>query len=424
MTIRSSVGIATLCLCISAGFGQTNYTVVEIQTLGGPSSYALALNNTGTVVGFSNTSTAPNVSRAFRWTNGTIIDIGTLGGPSAQAFDINDAGQITGLAETKDSIEFNETNHAFRWHNGTMTDLGTTGGQSSRGWAINAQGFVAGASQICWVDPKNPGGPCFPVGNEYAFVWDGKAASDLGGLLGSSDSSVLGMNASAQMVGQSIVVSGASTVRHAVLWQANGDITDLGTLGGVNSWAFDVNDAGTITGFSDTPSNLAHHPFIRDVNGGPMIDIGLPPGFTSGEAIAINSAGHIVGVAFNCCEQAAFVYDGVAMHDLHDLIPPGTGWTLLEADDINDSGWIVGHGLHNGLARGFLLKPVVAGCGTDINCSGAVDVDDLLAVINAWGNCPSPCPSRQCPPDIAPAPSGNCTVDVDDLLAVINAWSP
>jgi probable HAF family extracellular repeat protein len=155
-----------------------------------------------------------------------------------------------------------------------------------------------------------------------------------------------------------------------------------------------------------------------------MIDLGLPPGFVSAEALAINSAGEIVGVAFSCCELAAFIYDGSAMHDLNELIPSGSGWTLIEATDINDSGWIVGRGLHNGLARGFLLKPVVAGCGPDINCSGAVDVDDILTVINAWGSCPSPCPSQQCPPDIAPAPSGNCTIDVDDLLAVINAWSP
>jgi hypothetical protein len=53
--------------------------------------------------------------------------------------------------------------------------------------------------------------------------------------------------------------------------------------------------------------------------------------------------------------------------------------------------------------------------------NGAVDVDDLLAVINAWGPCD---PKESCLADIAPAdvPSGNGIVDVDDLLAVINAW--
>ncbi|HEY3242561.1 MAG TPA: DUF3466 family protein, partial [Phycisphaerae bacterium] len=373
--ISSGVAVATIGLRIAAAFGQVTYTVTEIGTLGGPTSSALALNNTGTVVGISNTSAAPGVSRAFRWIDGGMIDLGTLGGPSAEAFDVNDAGQITGRAETADSIPFNETTHAFRWQDGTMLDLGTTGGQSSRGWAINAQGFVGGASQICWYDPKNPGGPCFPVGNEYAFFWDGNSAIDLGGLSGSSDSSALGINASAQIVGQSIAVNGSATARHAVLWQ-DGQIADLGTLGGVNSWAFDVNDAGIVAGFSDTSTNLAHHPFIYEIETGQMTDLGVPAGFSSAEALAINSAGQLVGAAFSCCEVVAFFYDGSAMHDLNELIPPSSGWTLTEATDINDAGWIVGHGLHNGAERGFLLKPASAGCGADINCDGDVDLGD------------------------------------------------
>ncbi|MCI0675610.1 MAG: DUF3466 family protein [Phycisphaerales bacterium] len=412
--IAHSVGCVAIGLC-SAARAQITYTVTEITTLGGPSSNALALNNNGAVVGISNTAAGPNVARAFRWINGTIIDLGTLGGPSAEAFDINDAGQITGRAETADSIEFNETFHTFLWEDGTMTDLGTSGGQSSRGWAINSQGVVVGASQICWYDPKNPGGPCFPVGNEYTFIWDGTTMSDLGGLFGSSDSSALGVNSLNEIAGQSIVVSGFSTPRHAALW-IDGQAIDLGTLGGVNSWAFDINDAGLVLGFSDIASNLAHHPFIYDINTGIMTDMGLPQGFFSAEALAINSAGHFVGIAFNCCQAAAYVYDGKAMHDLNQLIPPGSGWTLTEGTDINDAGWIVGQGTHNGAQRGFLLKPVISGCGPDINCDGAVNVIDLLAVIAGWGACPSP--PAQCPADIIP----NGIVDINDLLAVISNW--
>lgn len=58
-------------------------------------------------------------------------------------------------------------------------------------------------------------------------------------------------------------------------------------------------------------------------------------------------------------------------------------------------------------------------CPADINGTGAVNVDDLLAVINAWG----PCPPGSCPADIAPS-GGNGVVNVDDLLAVINGWGP
>ncbi len=58
-------------------------------------------------------------------------------------------------------------------------------------------------------------------------------------------------------------------------------------------------------------------------------------------------------------------------------------------------------------------------CASDITHNNIVNVDDLLAVINAWGPCAGVCPPN-CPPDI----THNCIVNVDDLLAVINAWGP
>jgi len=52
----------------------------------------------------------------------------------------------------------------------------------------------------------------------------------------------------------------------------------------------------------------------------------------------------------------------------------------------------------------------------DMNCDGAVNVEDLLIVINAWGICPNGQPT--CPGDV----NADGTVNVDDLLAVINSW--
>jgi hypothetical protein len=53
-------------------------------------------------------------------------------------------------------------------------------------------------------------------------------------------------------------------------------------------------------------------------------------------------------------------------------------------------------------------------CPADVTGNEVVDIDDLLAVINAWGSAGST------PADI----TGNGVVNVDDLLAVINAWGP
>jgi hypothetical protein len=52
----------------------------------------------------------------------------------------------------------------------------------------------------------------------------------------------------------------------------------------------------------------------------------------------------------------------------------------------------------------------------DLDFNGVVDVDDLVELIVAWGDCPR---SQPCPADI----DGNGAVDVDDLIVLILEWS-
>jgi len=56
----------------------------------------------------------------------------------------------------------------------------------------------------------------------------------------------------------------------------------------------------------------------------------------------------------------------------------------------------------------------------DINGDGHVNVNDLLAVISAWGPCPTP--PALCLADISPPPNGDGQVNVNDLLMVISHW--
>lgn len=60
-------------------------------------------------------------------------------------------------------------------------------------------------------------------------------------------------------------------------------------------------------------------------------------------------------------------------------------------------------------------------CVADVTQDGHVNVQDLLAVIHAWGPCADP---GNCPADIAPPgiPPGDDTVNVADLLTVITNW--
>ena len=52
-------------------------------------------------------------------------------------------------------------------------------------------------------------------------------------------------------------------------------------------------------------------------------------------------------------------------------------------------------------------------CPADVDGSGTVDVDDLVAVILAWGTGPGPA-------DV----DGSGQIDVDDLVTLILAWGP
>jgi hypothetical protein len=53
-------------------------------------------------------------------------------------------------------------------------------------------------------------------------------------------------------------------------------------------------------------------------------------------------------------------------------------------------------------------------CPADLDCSGEVDVGDLIAIILAWGSC------EGCPEDL----DGDDTVAVGDLIIVLLAWGP
>jgi hypothetical protein len=55
----------------------------------------------------------------------------------------------------------------------------------------------------------------------------------------------------------------------------------------------------------------------------------------------------------------------------------------------------------------------VSVCTADTNLDGAVDVDDLVDVILAWGGS-----------DPAADVDDDGDVDVDDIVAVILAWGP
>jgi probable HAF family extracellular repeat protein len=113
--------------------------VIDLGTLGGSESLALAMNNRGQVVGpAANTIPDrfslfgfPTQTRAFLWHKGIMNDLDTLGGPDAFASSINEGGQIAGCSYTNSTPNPTTgvpTLAPFLWKQGKMTNLGTLGG--------------------------------------------------------------------------------------------------------------------------------------------------------------------------------------------------------------------------------------------------------------------------------------------------------
>jgi probable HAF family extracellular repeat protein len=267
--------------------------IIDLGTLGGSESFALAVNSRGQVVGAAANAIPDPFSlfgfgtqtRAFLWQNGVMKDLDTLGGPDAFAASINEEGQIAGCSytnSTRNPTTGVPTLAPFLWNRRRMTNLGTLGGTSGCASLINNRGQVMGGSNL--------------KGDKvsHGFVWDRGVFTDLGSFGGNVSPEWL--DEAGEVVGN---VSITNTVQHAFLWK-NGLLTDLGTLPGDISSNAIVANGGRVVGVSgDSSGNVRG--FLWE-NGGPMVDLSsLIPSNSALQPVvpfAINRRGEIAGTGF------------------------------------------------------------------------------------------------------------------------------
>src|SRR5262249_18650114 len=121
------------------------------------------------------------------------------------------------------------------------------------------------------------------------FFYDGSQMIDLSAAVGDFEGVAFGLNDSGQVVGYHIPTSDG--LLHAFLWSASSGMRDLGTLGGNNSHAYAINNAGYVVGESITAEGEDHALLWMPSTG--MSDLGALTG--NSQAYGTNNQGQVVG---------------------------------------------------------------------------------------------------------------------------------
>lgn len=271
------------------------------------------------------------------WTNGVPVDVRSSLQPGATTLDlrtaesINAGGQILCLGW--DTVA-DDGDHTVVVDGGFVTDIGSLASpQHSQtvGARIDDLGRVVGYSLDAF-------------GKQHAFLWDTTQLIDLhtaSQILGSS-SQAFDLNRFGQIAGSADHVGTFFSKETATIWDANGSGLDLGTLGGEQSVAYGINDLGVACGFAFDVQNMPR----------------------------------------------AFLWKNGVMVDMNKLIDPSSGWVLINARDIDESGRVVGDGEFMGSTRAFVAEPQCDGSyvvyGSACPAPGSAPTPSL----HGWG-CPS-----------------------------------
>jgi probable HAF family extracellular repeat protein len=306
-----------------------------------------------------------------------LIDVGTFGGPASffnlpgnsvpalnsRNFAVGDSATSTPVPPNGNCffceglfgfIPF--VYHAFEVQKGVVTDLGSLPPESlnsSIAQAVSPSGdTIVGGSENGVIDPV-----LSDITEIHAVVWRQGQIIDLG-TLGGNQSAAFAVNDRGQVAGFALNAvpdpfsmfyqafsSSNGTQTRAFLWDKNNGMQDLGTLGGNDALALFLNQRGQVAGTSYTNST-------------PNTTTGLPTqdpflwdgktmldlgtlGGTNGGPTALNNRGQVIGLSNLSGDQSSHPF----LWDqgkLIDLYANTVGGNPITANGINDAGEIVG----------------------------------------------------------------------------------
>ncbi|MBI5864998.1 MAG: hypothetical protein HZB38_10925 [Planctomycetes bacterium] len=369
----------------------TTYKLLNLPTAGEENARAYGINSVGQAVG-TTVPAGDTQAHSILWFNDITTDLHDavhnvmlhpyFGIGVHEAYTISNGGQIGGTHQVRyrcDPEEIDMT-QAYILSPGVLSDLGTpypgdalvnlgtfgnvcsahdsavtciSNANHAVGWAdVQTQ---LGITHAFLVTPQNgrwyAGAPINQGGNNTLMV-------DLSTLDAySAVSAATGVNDYGVVVGYSYTITNTlngQSAYHAFrvvpaggLWfvdagdGSNALMEDIGTLGGLNSWARGVNNAGVIVGESDTSDR---HVRAFKWENGVITDLGTLGGDNS-SASRINDNGDIVGWAEDANgARKGVVWIGGQIYDLNLrlIATDGSGVQLREARDINEHGQIVG----------------------------------------------------------------------------------
>jgi probable HAF family extracellular repeat protein len=274
-----------------------------------------------------------------------LVRLPTAGGEAERSFAvaINDRGQVLGNAEQGWILwtDGEPTTLVQSFANALLNERGdvVVGQQLSQStiWRDGAPTTITTPTPTLPIALDDDGrvllGPPFGTSGEPFYIWHDGQLDELDGLETLGAVVILADMEDGAVVGE-VRDSLFSWPTYAFVWQ-DGQVTDLGSLGGGRTVARAINERGQVAGESDVPSGTRHAFLWEDGN---MTDVGSLPGSDFSSFQGLSDAGHVVGTSVTATgESHAYRWHRGVIVDLGTL-----GGDFSSAADVNDRGEVVG----------------------------------------------------------------------------------